>query len=206
MLHEIKKTLETLQAEVKRITEFLDLPKIKSEIKNLEKETEKPNFWDDSSHAQKVSKELAHMNDTVEKWERIAKTVEESITLAELIKSSETPDEADELKAQTAALQKEIEKESIVVFFSGEHDRKHAIVTFHVGTGGVDAQDWAEMLMRMYLRFCEQKEWGIEILDKSMGDEAGIKSATIKVSGTFAYGYLKHEMGVHRLVRLSPFN
>lgn len=206
MLHEIKKTLETLKSEVNRITEFLDLPKMKARIEVLETESEKPDFWNDNEHAQKVSKELAHLRENIEKWERIGKSVDESITLAELIKSSETPDEAQELQKQTDSLQAEIEKESIVVFFAGEHDRKDAIVSFHVGTGGVDAQDWAEMLMRMYLRFCEQKGWNIEILDKSMGDEAGIKSATIKVTGQFVYGYLKHEMGVHRLVRLSPFN
>lgn len=205
-MYEIKKKLEELKTECSRITSFLNIPKLDEEIIELEKQTQATDFWDDQDKAKSVGKKLSDNQATVSKWQEIIKNVDESITLADLINAEKTPDEAEELRKQVDQLEKQINKESIVVFFSGKHDKKDVILSFHVGTGGVDAQDWAEMLLRMYLRYAEKKGWNATILDKSMGEEAGIKSATVKVEGQFAYGFLKNEMGVHRLVRLSPYN
>lgn len=205
-MHEIKNQLEETDAEIERIRSFLNIEDLKNQAKVLTLEAENPDLWSDRDRARVVTKSLADLNETVKKWDEIKKNCDELVELAGMIKAEETPDEAEELRQQSEELSKKVHTESIVVFFSGTHDQKDALLSLHVGTGGTDAQDWAEMLFRMYLRYAEKKGWQTEILDKSDGEEAGIKSASIRISGRFAYGFLKLEMGVHRLVRLSPFN
>lgn len=205
-MQETRAQLEQIQEEINRVSQFLKIESLIAEEKELSKKAEDPNLWNDQENARQITKKLAEVSETIKKWQTLKKNTEDLIELTFLIKSEESPEEAEDLKKQAEQLINQVQKESIIVFFSGPHDQKDALLSFHVGTGGTDAQDWAEILFRMYLRFAEKKGWQIEILDKSEGEEAGIKSATVRVTGRYAYGFLKHEMGVHRLVRLSPFN
>lgn len=204
-MHELKQQLAGSQAEINRVIAFLDLKKLADEVVGLEVMAADPQLWSDQDHARATTRRLAELKSIINEWREIEKNCRELMELSDLI-TDENSAEAQELSEQSAELAKTVERESVVVFFSGPHDAHDALLGFHVGTGGTDAQDWAEMLFRMYLRYAEKKGWETVILDKSSGEEAGLKSATVKVSGRYAYGLLKFEMGVHRLVRLSPFN
>ncbi len=144
----------------------------------------------------------SRLRSEVEKWDSTLQRIEDALELAQL------GDEGleDDLAAEVAELSRQVERLEFTTLLSGEYDREDAILAIHAGTGGVDAMDWAQMLERMYLRWCERRGYKTEILDRSPGEEAGIKSVTISVSGEWAYGYLRPERGVHRLVRLSPFD
>jgi peptide chain release factor 2 len=163
-------------------------------------------FWDNQEHAQKISRDAGHLRSTIEAWEKLAHDVKDLMELTEMIDPAVDPDSFKQLQEDVTEAEKTHDKLNIELYLSGQHDKQDAVLSFHAGTGGTDAQDFAEMLERMYLRYCEKRDWKTEQLDHTVGDEAGIKSASYKVSGPFAYGYLKHENGVHRLVRLSPFN
>jgi len=147
-------------------------------------------------------KELAAVRGEVEDWQKLAQQIADAMELARLDDESLRPD----LTAETEALEAEITQRELNAMLSGEYDRGDAILAIHAGAGGVDAQDWAQMLQRMYLRWCEAHGYETEVIDLTEGEEAGLKSTTITVSGRFAYGYLRAEKGVHRLVRLSPFD
>ncbi len=147
--------------------------------------------------------ELENLRDEVDNFMRLQASSDEIIELCEIAESSE---EWDEINVQIAQLQKEVEKLDFYTLFNGEYDANDAIVTIHTGAGGVDAQDWSEMLLRMFMKWAETHKFKINVLDKIPGAEAGIKSATIEISGKWAYGHMRAESGVHRLVRLSPFN
>ena len=147
--------------------------------------------------------ELENLRDEVDNFMRLQASSDEIIELCEIAESSE---EWDEINVQIAQLQKEVEKLDFYTLFNGEYDANDAIVTIHTGAGGVDAQDWSEMLLRMFMKWAETHKFKINVLDKISGAEAGIKSATIEISGKWAYGHMRAESGVHRLVRLSPFN
>lgn len=166
----------------------------------------KPNFWADREKAVEISKKAEEIESEVSRWENLKKEItdlEELVAEAEKEVDNSIFEEASkkyqELKAKLAGLE-------FLVLFSEKYDKNNAIISIHAGTGGVDAQDWAQILERMFLRFVEKKDWRAEIIDRAMGNEAGIKSVTIKVAGRWAYGYLKSEAGVHRLVRISPFD
>ena len=172
----------------------------------MEDRLQSPDIWNDQQQAQKLSRELSDLKSGIEEynnWKTRSEDVEVLIELAE-----EEQDESlyPEIEAEIAKLKSELDKWELQRKLGGEYDDSDAILTINAGAGGTDAQDWAEMLLRMYLRWAESKGWKTEIIDTSAGEEAGIKSATIKVSGKYAYGYAKAEKGVHRLVRLSPFN
>ncbi len=172
----------------------------------LEKEALKPDFWANSQQVQKVNQRISFLKDEIGEYEKVASLVEDLQTLLELaIEESDNsfePEIENGLKEVTAQL----EKIELRLMLNGEFDKNNAILSIHPGAGGVDAQDWAGMLMRMYLRWCDQHSYTSEIADITPGDEAGIKGTTIFVSGPSAYGYLQAESGVHRLVRLSPFD
>ena len=159
-----------------------------------------PGFWDDNLAAQEVSKKLAGLKDQVELWEKLEMDI---VELEGLAKSGEDEKELEKIYLD---LKKRFEQTRISAFFSEKYDDHDAIVSIHSGAGGLDAQDWAEILLRMYLRFCEKKGFTTALLDNNRNPEGGIKSATFEVRGSHAYGYLKSEAGVHRLIRLSPFN
>ncbi|GCE11993.1 peptide chain release factor 2 [Tengunoibacter tsumagoiensis] len=165
-----------------------------------------PDFWSDNRKAQSQMQQLNALREEISTWEGLATQLSDLHGLAELL--DEEPDE--EMQAEVAQslppIEEQIEKLQFALMLSGEHDERDAIVSIHAGSGGVDAQDWAEMLLRMYLRWAEQHRFRTEIYDYSEGEEAGLKSTTVEIRGRYAFGYLRSEAGTHRLIRLSPFD
>lgn len=162
-------------------------------------------FWDDASKATQISQRTKLIKDKLEKYNSLYGRIEDADVLIELL-ADEEPSEQKEIVKEVNNLSYEIEKFRIEIQLSGKYDQNNAIMTLHSGVGGTDAEDWTEMLLRMYTRWAEKKGFKVETLDYLPGEEAGIKSVTLKVSGEYAYGYLKAEKGVHRLVRISPYN
>lgn len=193
--------LTTLQEQVRTLIQQLQIDEKSATVTELEQRASDPNFWDSPDEAQALMQKLSRLKTEVERWQNFAQRVDDALELAQL-----GDDMLDEIQAETSALAKLADKMSIQAMLSGDYDGEDAILAIHAGAGGVDAQDWAEMLERMYLRWMEQAGYRAEIIDRSWGDEAGIKSVTINVKGDYAYGYLKSEQGVHRLVRISPFD
>lgn len=162
-------------------------------------------FWEDIKRAEEVTKESKRIKDKVKRYEDLKERLEDVEVLGEMVEEEDT-DSIKEIINEIKSIEKEVSDYKIELLLSGEYDRNEAIITLHAGVGGSDANDWTEMLLRMYSRWCEKKGFKTETLDYLEGDEAGIKSVTLKVKGEFAYGYLKAEKGIHRLVRISPFN
>lgn len=162
-------------------------------------------FWDDVQKAQEVTQESKRVKDKIDKFKNLNERIDDVEVLKELMEENDE-ETAQEIISEVKALSKEIDTLKIETILSGEYDRNDAILTLHTGVGGSDANDWTEMLLRMYTRWCEKKGYSLETIDYLPGDEAGVKSVTLKVKGEFAYGYLKAEKGIHRLVRISPFN
>lgn len=181
---------------------IFDLASKQSQLDLLRKEAESPTLWDDPISAQSLMKKIASLERDVSTWESIN---DKAVGLKELIEIDDGSF-SDEISRQLDQLQKELDQKEIDLLLSGEYDEGNALLTIHAGAGGTDSQDWAEMLERMYLRWADSQGFKTEILDLSPGEECGIKSVTISVEGQFAYGYLSQEIGVHRLVRLSPFD
>jgi peptide chain release factor 2 len=165
-----------------------------------------PSFWDDRKEAETVSRRAASLRSDIETWESLHREVSDLQELAKLDEEDREENLREELEGQLVNLETRLNALEVQALLSGEHDEGDAILAFHAGAGGTEAQDWAEMLLRMILRYGERKEWTVRILDESRGEEAGVKSAVISVQGRFAYGLLQSEAGVHRLVRLSPFD
>lgn len=162
-------------------------------------------FWDDIGKAQEITQEAKNKKDRIDRFISLEERFEDSFVLGELIEEDDEKSIKDMLK-DIRALEEDIEGFRIEILLCGEYDRNNCILNLHTGVGGNDAQDWTEMLLRMYTRWCEKKGYKIETLDYLAGDEAGIKAVTLKITGEYAYGYLKAEKGIHRLVRISPFN
>ena len=167
---------------------------------------EQPGFWDDVEHSQQVMKELKNLKDTIEEFQTLTTQYEDIGTLIEMAEEENDSSLVDEVASELASFEEKFEEFRIDTLLSEEYDANNAIVTIHAGVGGTEACDWTQMLYRMYTRFAEKKGFSVEILDFLDGEEAGIKSVTFQVNGLHAYGYLKSEKGVHRLVRISPFN
>ncbi len=183
-----------------------NLTQVKSEIEKLEEESQNPDFWNDSDNSTKVLQKLKNLKDKVEKFDSLNETHDE-IELMITIGSEENDiSYLKDAKDLFASLSEEVSKISLETLLSGPYDKNNAMISLHAGAGGTEAQDWVEMLFRMYTRWCERNGYKTEVIDYLAGDEAGIKSVTILVSGINAYGYLKSEKGVHRLVRISPFD
>lgn len=168
----------------------------------LEKQSEDPKIWDNPQKAQKLMKQIASLKEEVTGWRSLVQRIQDALELAML----EDESLRSELEAEVAQLEKEVDQRELNTLLSGKYDAGDALLAIHAGAGGTDSQDWAEMLLRMYLRWAEAHGYETEILDTTPGEEAGIKSTTIAVNGKYAYGYLRTEKGVHRLVRLSPFD
>jgi peptide chain release factor 2 len=179
-----------------------DVGSRETRLSELQKQSEESNLWEEPESAQRVMKELSSLRDEVESWQSLRQRIHDALELAQL----EDESLRTELEVETDALEKEVAQREFYAMFSGKHDRGDALLAIHAGAGGTDSQDWAEMLQRMYLRWCENHGYKTEVLDFTEGEEAGIKSITIAVDGRYAYGYLRSEKGVHRLVRLSPFD
>jgi peptide chain release factor 2 len=171
-------------------------------LSELEKEIAAPDFWSNPSEAQPVMKQYNALKAEVDSWREFSRHLQDTLELAQLDDESLR----DELEIEVSGIEAELEKRSFKAMLSGKYDRDSAILAIHAGAGGTDSQDWAAMLERMYLRWAEQQGYETEILDMTEGEEAGIKSVTIAVDGEYAFGYLRSEKGVHRLVRLSPFD
>lgn len=179
---------------------------MQSKVKDIDLHLQSETIWSNPQKAAKLSQELTEYKNTltqVSDWER---QIEDCNVLIELYNETEDESLWEELQNNIEHLEKEMQKWEVQMTLSGEYDEYDAILTVNAGAGGTDAQDWAQMLLRMYTRWAESKGWSVELLDKSDGDEAGIKSATIKLTGKYAFGLSKAERGVHRLVRISPFN
>lgn len=204
-MQEIKDRLQSLNEEVEKSIQHLDLPLKKTQLTALEEQMGAPDFWSDQAKAQKISKEAGLLRNTIDAWEKLASEVKGLLELLELV-DPEDKETLSQIQTDLKLAEKRHNELSIQLYLSGPYDACSAILSFHAGTGGVDAQDWAEMLMRMYLRYCESKGWKTTQLDLSTAETAGIKSASFRVEGDYIYGTLKHEHGVHRLVRISPFN
>lgn len=173
-----------------------------NQLSQFEKEIEAPDFWGNPSEAQKVMKQYNAVKTDVETWRDFSRRLHDALELAQLDDESLRS----ELETETAAIEAELEKRSFTAMLSGKYDQDSAILAIHAGAGGTDSQDWAAMLERMYLRWAEERGFSTEIFDLTEGEEAGIKSVTIAIEGEYAFGYLRAEKGVHRLVRLSPFD
>jgi len=183
-----------------------DLATKKTQIAKLEEESVAEDFWSDNRKAQAQMQQLNALREEVTTWEGIATQLDDLLGLAQLLE--EEPDE--EIQAEVAQslppIGSQVEKLQFALMLNGEHDESNAILSIHAGSGGVDAQDWAEMLLRMYLRWAEHHRFRTDIYDYSEGEEAGVKSTTVEITGQYAYGYLRSEIGTHRLIRLSPFD
>ena len=183
-----------------------DTENLQKKITELENQLQDPNIWNDPQKAQSLSQQLSELKnsfDELKSWESQAEDVE---VLIELSQEENDSSVYEEIAEHISKLTKELDKWEFQKMLGGEYDDSDAILTINSGAGGTDAQDWAQMLLRMYTRWAESKGWKVTLVDISEGDEAGIKSATLKISGKYAYGYAKAEKGVHRLVRISPFN
>lgn len=181
-----------------------DVTNLQKLLLKEEKLTEAPDFWNDNQKAQVVLQNLNYKKKKLEFWQNLVQEIQDIKDFVEILE--EGSPELDEIVLNLEKLEKSYEKAHLELFLNGKYDQASAILNLTAGTGGTDAQDWAEMLLRMYLRYAEKHGFKVTIMDKQMGSEAGIKSCLLKVSGVLAYGYLKAEKGVHRLVRLSPFN
>ena len=205
MKEEVKQ-LENLQQRIQSTWDMLKVDLMIAEMHGLEKEMEDKDFWSDQENATKVGKRHEELRLEVETWKRMKGEVEEMIGLAWELESMPDDGMIEDLRFKIKDLESEFEKLEFFLLLNGKHDRKNAIVAVHAGVGGTEAQDWAEMLVRMVLRYCEKKGWKTTMLDETRGQEAGIKSAVFRVEGRYAFGHLKSEHGTHRLVRISPFD
>lgn len=178
----------------------LDLEARRKKLRELEAESLKPEFWQDNQHAQHVMREIDGLREDIEATEVLQKQIEDTLSVAS--EESLQP----EVEIATREIRHKIEQLETKTFLSGEYDTADALLSIHAGQGGTEAMDWSQMLERMYMRYAERQEWKVEVLDEIKGEEAGVKSVILLISGKHAYGYLKGEAGTHRLVRQSPFN
>src|SRR3989339_2207216 len=198
--------LAELKNKIAQTWQLLKLEETRQTIFDLSAQTQDPQFWQNTILAKKVTQQLSDLQKELATWEKIKQEVDETLELSNLVSKDNDLSLEQEVTKKTVELKERFEKLEFYVLFSEDFDQNDAIVSVHAGAGGVDAQDWAEMLVRMITRFSEQQKWSIDVLDKSAGQEAGIKSITLHIHGRYAYGYLQSENGVHRLVRISPFD
>ena len=201
-----KQKLRELGPELEKLAAALDIEAARQEAARLEDETAQDGFWNDLERSQKVQMRLKQLQNKIARQEKLVTSWEDLTTLCEMGQEEDDADILEELKAEFAQLEEKVEETRMTTLLSGEYDNSNAILQFHAGAGGTEAQDWAQMLYRMYTRWAERHGFVYKILDYEEGDEAGIKSAAISIEGENAYGLLKSENGVHRLVRVSPFD
>ncbi|MDD3236923.1 MAG: peptide chain release factor 2 [Candidatus Gastranaerophilales bacterium] len=203
---ELKQFYNTTKTMLEKAKEYLDLPLTEKNVVELERKLQNPEIWNDTDASTKISQELKENKDTItqiENWETILSDIE---VMFELFEETHDNEPLEEAEKRIKILNKELEKWEIEKTLGGEYDKSDAIISINAGAGGTDAQDWAQMLLRMYTRWAESRNWKIELIERSDGEEAGLKSVTIKICGKYAFGLAKAERGVHRLVRISPFN
>ncbi len=205
-LEENKHKLKSLREKLTSLGEALGVSKLEGEIKELEAKTAEPNFWEDNQKSGEILTKMKRLQNKLENFQKIESNLENLENLNELLLAEEDTELGKEVLKDTSNIEQEIEKLELETLLSGKYDKNNAIITLHPGAGGTESQDWAEMLYRMYCKWAASNGFEVQELDYLEGDEAGIKSVTFLVKGENAYGYLKGEMGVHRLVRISPFD
>ena len=198
--------IEALDSTLTTVERVLDIEGLRSRIETLEQEAADPNLWDDQARAQRVTSELSHTQGELRRVEGLRQRLDDLPVLYELADEENAADARAEADVELKALHADIEAIEVRTLLSGEYDQREALLNIRSGAGGVDAADWAEMLMRMYIRWAEQHKYPVEVFDTSYAEEAGIKSATFAVHAPYAYGTLSVEQGTHRLVRISPFD
>lgn len=203
---ELKLKLEGLKPDIDDLSDALGLAAIKSEIQQLENRAAEPGFYDDIEKSQKILKRTSDLNAKVDNFNSLVSQYEDALALIELGDEEEDLTLLEEAQSEVEKVESELEKQRLQTLLTGEYDKNNAILTFHAGSGGTEAQDWAEMLYRMYTRWATDHGFNVKEIDYLDGDEAGLKSAVLLIEGENAYGYLKSEAGVHRLVRVSPFD
>lgn len=201
-----KQKLLALEPTLGELEKALGIPKAREELSALQKETEQDGFWNDLERSQKVSQQIKRLENKIKKHDRLVSEWEDTLTLCEMAQEEDDASQLPDVMEGYEKLQKEISERRLAALLSGEYDANNAILTFHAGAGGTEAQDWCAMLYRMYTRWAERHGFTYKIMDYQDGDTAGIKSADILIEGENAYGFLKGENGVHRLVRISPFD
>ena len=205
-IDELKFKLGGLETAVNDLRDALSIEASEKRLAELEHQMTLPGFYDDQEKSQKVISEMGEVKNKLERFGKLSTQYEEAQTLLEMIEEENDPSLAAEGEEAVNGVEKSIDELQLMTMLNGEYDHSNAILTFHAGTGGTEAQDWAEMLTRMYTRWAEAHGYTVEVLDVLEGDEAGIKSASMMIKGANAYGMLKSENGVHRLVRISPFD
>ena len=205
-IDELKAKLGGMKTAVDDLRDALSIEASEKRLAELEHQMTMPGFYDDQARSQKIIGEMGEVKNKLERFGKLATQYEEAETLLEMIEEENDPALAAEGEEAVEGVEKSIDELQLMTMLNGEYDHNNAILTFHAGTGGTEAQDWAEMLYRMYTRWAEAHGYSVEVLDVLDGDEAGIKSASMMVKGANAYGMLKSEHGVHRLVRISPFD
>ncbi|MFL6071655.1 MAG: peptide chain release factor 2 [Actinomycetes bacterium] len=198
--------IEQLKTTVGSIEAVLDLPKLQRELNDLEAQAAAPDLWNDTDAAQKVTSRLSYVQGMLRRMSALRSRVDEVALMFELADDEGDADALAEAENELTSLKKAVSEQEVLTLLSGEYDAREALMTIRAEAGGVDAADWAEMLMRMYLRYCERHGYPTEVYDTSYAEEAGIKSATFAVKAPYAYGTLSVEQGTHRLVRISPFD
>ena len=206
MLEDIKPRLGELQEKLDQMEQSLEVPAKEEKIAELEYKMGEPTFWDDAEEAQKINQELNDVKISVDKYKNLKTKFEDAQTLWEMAVEDEDESLEDEINGDLDNVAEGLENLQLEVLLSGPYDANNAILTLHAGAGGTEAQDWTQMLLRMYGRWAERHGFTVETADLLPGDEAGVKSATLFIKGHNAYGFLKSEKGIHRLVRISPFD
>ena len=201
-----KQKLLALEPTLKELEQALNIEPARKELSELQIETEQEGFWNDVERSQRIAQKIKRLENKIKKYDHLVSDWEDTLTLCEMAQEEDDASQLDEVAQGCETLEKEISERRLAALLTGEYDANNAILTFHAGAGGTEAQDWTEMLYRMYTRWAERHGFTYQLLDYEDGDEAGIKSASILIEGDNAYGYLKSENGVHRLVRVSPFD
>ncbi|MBQ2724873.1 MAG: peptide chain release factor 2 [Clostridia bacterium] len=205
-LEEAKYRLENFRANIEELGSALRIDELREKLTALDATTQDPEFWNDQANSGKILKEVKRLKDKIAEYDDLYAKLEDTVTLAELAIEENDESMVEEVETAEQEILAEEEKIRIEILLSGEYDQNNAIISLHPGAGGTEAQDWAQMLYRMYTRWGERHGYNVKLIDWLDGEGAGIKSATIMIEGENAYGYLKGENGVHRLVRISPFD
>lgn len=206
ILDEYKVKISNLKKDIDELGNALGIKNLRTRLDEIEKQSAESGFWDDMERSQKILVEQKQIKDKIEKYERLISSADDALTMVEMAIEEKDDSFDDEIVESVNAIESEINKQRLDTLLDGEYDKNNAILTFHAGAGGTEAQDWAMMLFRMYSRFGEKNNFKVKVMDYLDGEEAGIKSAVLLIEGLNAYGYLKSESGVHRLVRVSPFD
>ena len=201
-----KQKLLALEPALEELEQALRIGAARKDLGERHMETEQEGFWNDVERSQKIAQKIKRLESKIKKYDQLVCDWEDTLTLCEMAQEEDDPTQLDEIAQGYEILEKEVSDRRLAALLTGEYDANNAILTFHAGAGGTEAQDWTEMLYRMYTRWAERHGFTYQLLDYEDGDEAGIKSASILIEGDNAYGYLKSENGVHRLVRVSPFD